>query len=93
MQHFKVQSDLVDGDLGTTVKPAGHISFSIQGVIPDFISLLKRNNLPNFGESVVDAVVTGKGCVVGRVAELEFSTRKKLRFRKHFSKIQGIQNR
>ena len=84
MQHFKVQSDLVDGDLGTTVKPAGHISFSIQGVIPDFISLLKRNNLPNFGESVVDAVVTEKGSVVGRVVELEFSTRKKIEIQEAF---------
>lgn len=59
----RVQSDLVDGDLVTTVKPA---------------RFLKRNILPNFGESVVDAIVAENGSVVGRVVEVEFSTRTKI---------------
>ena len=40
-----------------------------------FESFLKRNILPNFGGSVVNAVVTENGSVFGRVVELEFSTR------------------
>jgi len=43
--------------------------------IADFILFLKRSILPNFGGSVVDAVITERGSVVGRVVELEFSTR------------------
>ena len=39
----------------------------------DFISFLERNILPNFGGSVVE-----NGSVVGRVVEVEFSTRTKI---------------
>lgn len=53
-----------------------------------FISFLKRNILPSFGGSVVDAVVAEKGSVVGRVVELEFSTRTKIEIQEAF-KIQA----